>query len=139
LADRARAEAGSEPVGSHHFLLALLGDPLSLGARLLESLGVTTEAVRDRVAAMGVSGTSDELPPPPAPSAVAPLFEVAIGGLTIRVDDEAMADELKAAIMRPVEAGLGGTEIEAAVRERLAEMLRPSPEPPAEGEAEGAS
>jgi ATP-dependent Clp protease ATP-binding subunit ClpA len=93
LADRARAEAGAERLGTQHFLLAILADGQSLGARLLQSFGVTEEAVRDRVASMGVVGTSDELPPPVA---ARPGFEVSLGqGLTLRVDDDAVADQLK--------------------------------------------
>jgi ATP-dependent Clp protease ATP-binding subunit ClpA len=136
--ERAKAEAGSEPLGSHHYLLAVLGDSSSLGARLLQSFGVTEEALHDRLGSMGVVGTSDELPPPPPAPAGAPAparFEMAFGGLTIRVDDEAMAAELQAAIMRPVEAGLGPSAVEEAVRERLADMLRPPPQ----GEGEGDS
>jgi ATP-dependent Clp protease ATP-binding subunit ClpA len=134
--DRAKAEAGSEPLGSHHYLLAVVGDSSSLGGRLLQSFGVTEEAVRDRLGSMGVVGTTDELlPPAPAAAAPAPArFEMTFGGLTIRVDDEVMAAELQAAIMRPVEAGLGPSAVEEAVRERLAEMLRPPPQGEGGGE-----
>jgi ATP-dependent Clp protease ATP-binding subunit ClpC len=136
--DRAKAEAGSEPLGSHHYLLAVLGDSSSLGGRLLQSFGVTDEAVRDRLGSMGVVGTSDELLPPPSPAPPPPpaKLELTFGGLTVRVDDDAMAAELQAAIVSNLQGTVGPTDMEAALRDRLADMLRPPPQPDADGDGD---
>jgi ATP-dependent Clp protease ATP-binding subunit ClpC len=64
LGTRAKSAAGGDPVGTHHYLLGLLEDPHCLAARILESLGVTKEAVAARVQEMGADGTTDELPTP---------------------------------------------------------------------------
>jgi ATP-dependent Clp protease ATP-binding subunit ClpA len=54
--------AGTQPVGSHHLLLAALGDPDTAAARVLVALGVHLDEARDALRAVDVTGTSDELP-----------------------------------------------------------------------------
>src|SRR5207247_11320353 len=58
----ARAAAGDEPVRSADVLLGVLGVESSMAAQVMASLGISMPAVRERVAQVGVAGTSDELP-----------------------------------------------------------------------------
>ena len=61
LAEAARL-AGNQPVGSHHLLLAALGDPDSAAARTLSGLGVDVDQAREALRNAEVAGTSDEQP-----------------------------------------------------------------------------
>jgi hypothetical protein len=61
LSEAARL-AGSQPVGSHHLLLAALADPRTAAARTLVALGVDLDRARDALLVTDVTGTSDELP-----------------------------------------------------------------------------
>jgi ATP-dependent Clp protease ATP-binding subunit ClpC len=61
LSEAARL-AGSGPVGSHHLLLAAIGDPNSAAARALAAHGVDLDQVRAAVQSADISGTSDEQP-----------------------------------------------------------------------------
>jgi len=54
--------AGSQPVGSHHLLLAAIGDPDTAAARALAALGVDLEQAREALRTANVTGTSDEQP-----------------------------------------------------------------------------
>jgi ATP-dependent Clp protease ATP-binding subunit ClpC len=54
--------AGSQPVGSHHLLLAALGDPDTAAARALAALGIDLEQAREALRTADVTGTSDEQP-----------------------------------------------------------------------------
>jgi ATP-dependent Clp protease ATP-binding subunit ClpC len=54
--------AGSQPVGSHHLLLAALADPESAASRALSEFGVTLEPLKDALRKADVTGTSDEQP-----------------------------------------------------------------------------
>ena len=54
--------AGLQPVGSHHLLLAALGDPDSAAARALAALGVDLDQAREALRSADVAGTSDEPP-----------------------------------------------------------------------------
>jgi ATP-dependent Clp protease ATP-binding subunit ClpA len=54
--------AGSEPIGSHHLLLAALEDPASAAARTLAGLGVDLDQAREALRTVDVTGTSDEQP-----------------------------------------------------------------------------
>ncbi len=91
LRTRAVARAGAEPLGSHHFLAALLEDPNCLAARVLESLGVTRTAVEVRVAELGTAGSTDAMPDPPGP-AVFPLG----AGMALTIGDDDLAAQAKA-------------------------------------------
>jgi ATP-dependent Clp protease ATP-binding subunit ClpA len=61
LSEAARL-AGSRPVGSHHLLLAALGDPDTAAARALAALGVDLDQAREALRTADVTGTSDEQP-----------------------------------------------------------------------------
>src|ERR1022692_708895 len=61
LSEAARL-AGSQPVGSHHLLLAALGDPDTAAARALASLGIDLNQAREALRNADVTGTSDEQP-----------------------------------------------------------------------------
>jgi ATP-dependent Clp protease ATP-binding subunit ClpA len=61
LSDAARL-AGSQPVGSHHLLLAALGDPDTAAARALAGLGIDLDQARNALRTADVTGTSDEQP-----------------------------------------------------------------------------
>jgi len=54
--------AGSQPVGSHHLLLAALGDPDTAAARALAALGVDLDQAKEALRGVDVTGTSDEPP-----------------------------------------------------------------------------
>ena len=54
--------AGSQPVGSHHLLLAAIADPEAAAARALAALGVDLDQARAALRAADVTGTSDEQP-----------------------------------------------------------------------------
>ena len=54
--------AGSQPVGSHHLLLAALADPDSAASRALTAFGVTLEPLKEALRKVDVTGTSDEQP-----------------------------------------------------------------------------
>ena len=54
--------AGTQPVGSHHLLLASLADPGTAAARALAALGMDLDQVKEALRGMDVTGTSDELP-----------------------------------------------------------------------------
>jgi ATP-dependent Clp protease ATP-binding subunit ClpC len=61
LSEAARL-AGSQPVGSHHLLLAALSDPDTAAARALATLGVDLDQAREALRGADVTGTSDEPP-----------------------------------------------------------------------------
>ncbi len=54
--------AGSQPVGSHHLLLAAIADPEAAAARALSALGVDLDRARAALRNADVAGTSDEQP-----------------------------------------------------------------------------
>jgi ATP-dependent Clp protease ATP-binding subunit ClpC len=54
--------AGSQPVGSHHLLLATLADANSAAARVLTQLGVDIDQAKEALRGADVAGTSDEQP-----------------------------------------------------------------------------
>jgi len=61
LSEAARL-AGTKPVGSHHLLLAALGDPDTAAAKALTALGVDLDQAREALRSADVTGTSDEPP-----------------------------------------------------------------------------
>jgi ATP-dependent Clp protease ATP-binding subunit ClpC len=61
LAEAARLAQGAL-VGSHHLLLAALGDPESAAARVFARLGVDLDRAKEALRTADVTGTSDELP-----------------------------------------------------------------------------
>jgi ATP-dependent Clp protease ATP-binding subunit ClpA len=60
--DEAHRIAGDAAVGSHHLLLATLGDPMSAAAKALTGLGVDLDAAREALRQVDIAGTTDELP-----------------------------------------------------------------------------
>jgi ATP-dependent Clp protease ATP-binding subunit ClpA len=54
--------AGTQPVGSHHLLLAALADPDTAAARALAALGVDLDQAREALRGADITGTSDEPP-----------------------------------------------------------------------------
>ena len=101
-ADRSLSEAarlaGSRPVGSHHLLLAALGDPDTAAARALAALGVDLDHAREALRSAEVTGTSDE--PPEEAGRRQMLIRVTDRQLTIEATD-------------PVIVGLGRAALEA--------------------------
>jgi ATP-dependent Clp protease ATP-binding subunit ClpC len=61
LSEAARL-AGAQPVGSHHLLLAVLGDPDTAAARALVAIGLDVEQAKEALRTVDVTGTSDEPP-----------------------------------------------------------------------------
>jgi len=61
LSEAARL-AGSQPVGSHHLLLAALADADTAAARALAALGVDLDQAKQALRSADVTGTSDEPP-----------------------------------------------------------------------------
>ena len=125
LQDRAKATAGVNPIGSQHYLLALLEDPNCLAARVLSSLGVTLDAAAARIRDIGVAGTTDEvLPPAPPPTPRGkPAATFTFGDhVTLTVDDPAMAATIVKALQ---ESGEGETaeERSAAVGSIVASIV----------------
>jgi hypothetical protein len=60
--DEAARLAGGGPVGSHHLVLAALGDPGTAAARALTALGIDLDQARAALLAADVTGSTDELP-----------------------------------------------------------------------------
>lgn len=60
LGVEARRLAGSGPVGTHHYLLALVAQEDSAGAKALAALGATREAVEQKLEDLDLDATSDE-------------------------------------------------------------------------------
>ena len=77
----ARRLAGKDPLSTYHYLQALLEE--GVAARILEALGVTSDAVAEQYAALGTAGTSDES-----------TVTVEVGGDTFTVTPE-QAEELR--------------------------------------------
>jgi ATP-dependent Clp protease ATP-binding subunit ClpA len=97
LSEAARL-AGSTPVGSHHLLLAAIGDPNSAAARALTAHGLDVDRVRAAAEAADITGTSDEQP-----------AEAGRRKLRIRVSDEQLTIE----VTDPVLVALGQDAIAA--------------------------
>jgi Clp amino terminal domain, pathogenicity island component len=58
--EQARQLAGDAPVGSHHLLLAALGNPSSAAAKALTGLGIDLGRAIDALRTVDVTGTADE-------------------------------------------------------------------------------
>ena len=94
LAEAARL-AGSQPLGSHHLLLAALVDPDSAAARTLTALGVNLDQAREALRHAEVAGTSDEQPEQRGRRQMA--VRVTDGGLVLEVTDPALQALARAA------------------------------------------
>ena len=84
LSEAARL-AGSQPVGSHHLLLATLADPDTAASRALAALGVNLEKARQALRGVDVTGTTDE--PPEEAGRRQMTIHVADGRLTLQATD----------------------------------------------------
>jgi ATP-dependent Clp protease ATP-binding subunit ClpC len=84
--------AGGGPVGSHHLVLAALGDPGTAAARALAALGIDLNQARAALRAADVAGSTDELPQ-----------EAGRRQLQVRVTGDSLTMELT----DPVIVGLG--------------------------------
>jgi len=107
LSEAARL-AGSRPVGSHHLLLAAIGDPNSAAARALAAHGVDIDQVKAAARAADISGTSDEQPAEAGRRQL--RIRIIDDLLTVEVTDPALV-ELGGAAVRALgeEAGPAGT------------------------------
>ena len=138
LDDRAKRWAGVNAVGSQHYLLALLEDPNCLAARVLSSLGVTSDAALARIRDIGDAGTSDEIVPPPSSSATGggKAFRFRLGtGVEVHVDDPELAKSLAVALADVSKQGAAGTDVGALVGSIVADAVTAPAEPEAEEEA----
>ena len=95
LAEAARL-AGSQPVGSHHLLLAALADPDSAAARTLTALGVNLDEASEALRHAEVAGTSDEQPEERGRRQM--TVRVTGGGLVLEVTDPALQALARAAV-----------------------------------------
>jgi hypothetical protein len=92
----ARRLAGSAPVASHHFLLALLQQHDSVAAKALESMGVTAETLEQKVAEIEPAGTSDETPEQAGARRIGMRVEGKL--VMLEIDDPALAESLEKAM-----------------------------------------
>jgi ATP-dependent Clp protease ATP-binding subunit ClpA len=107
LSEAARL-AGSRPVGSHHLLLAALGDPDTAAAKALAALGVDLDQAREALRGADVTGTSDE--PPEEAGRRQMVIQVTDEKLTIEATDPVIVDAGRAALRAlGDEAGASGT------------------------------
>ena len=95
LSEAARL-AGSQPVGSHHLLLAALADPDTAAARALSALGVDLDQARGALRSADVTGTSDELPEEAGRRQM--LVHVSGERLTVEAADPAIIEAGQAAL-----------------------------------------
>jgi ATP-dependent Clp protease ATP-binding subunit ClpA len=95
LSEAARL-AGTKPVGSHHLLLAALGDPDSAAAKALTALGVDLDQAREALTSADVTGTSDE--PPEEAGRRQMVVHVTDGKLTIEATDPVIVEAGRAAL-----------------------------------------
>ena len=97
LGDAARL-AGGGPVGSHHLVLAALGDPGTAAARALTALGIDLEQARAALREADVTGSTDELPQ-----------EAGRRQMQIRVTEDSLTIDLR----DPLIVGLGRAALAA--------------------------
>jgi hypothetical protein len=107
----ARRLAGSAPVASHHYLLALLQQDDSVAAKALESMGVTSETLQQRVAEIEPAGTSDETPEEAGARRVGLRVEGKL--VMLEIDDPELAESLEKAMAGRKVRLIKGTDPEA--------------------------
>jgi ATP-dependent Clp protease ATP-binding subunit ClpA len=88
--------AGSQPVGSHHLLLAALADPDTAAARALAALGVDLDQAREALRSTDITGTSDE--PPEQAGRRQMVIQVTGERLTIEAADPVIIEAGRAAL-----------------------------------------
>ncbi|HUC57328.1 MAG TPA: Clp protease N-terminal domain-containing protein [Streptosporangiaceae bacterium] len=89
--------AGTQPVGSHHLLLAALTDPDTAASRALAALGVDLEQAKAALETVDVTGTSDEQPEEAGRRQM--IINVTDEKLTIELSDPAIIKTAKAALL----------------------------------------
>ena len=100
--------AGTQPVGSHHLLLAALADPDTAAARALAMLGVDLDQAKEALRAVDVTGTSDEQPEEAGRRQM--VIHVADDRITIEATDPITVEAGRAALDALADqAGQGGT------------------------------
>jgi ATP-dependent Clp protease ATP-binding subunit ClpC len=107
----ARRLAGSGPVGSHHYLLALLNDEQSVAAKALEGLGVTRQSLKEKLDAIEPAGTTDETPEEAGARRISLRVEGRL--LTLEIDDADLAASLEKAMVGRTVRIITGTDPEA--------------------------
>ncbi len=103
--------AGTQPVGSHHLLLAALADPNSAAAKALSALGVDLDQARDALRGADVTGTSDEQPEEAGRRQM--VIHVAEDKLTIEASDAGIIEAGRAALFA---IGGGETTLPGTIR-----------------------
>jgi len=110
LSEAARL-AGSQPVGSHHLLLAALADPDTAAARALAALGVDLDQAKEALRSTDVTGTSDEQPEEAGRRQM--VIHVTDDRLTIEAADPVIVEAGRAALQalgdQAGQAGQAGT------------------------------
>ncbi len=114
-AARASAEAhrlaGGGAVGSQHYLLGLLQDQQSLAAKVLSSLGVTSETIEAKLTEMEPAGTSDETPEQAGARRIGMRVEGKL--IMLEIDDPELAESLESAMVGRKVRIIRGTDPEA--------------------------
>ena len=95
LSEAARL-AGAQPVGSHHLLLAALGDPDTAAARALAALGVDLDQAKEALRSADITGTTDE--PPEEAGRRQMVIRVTGEKVTIEASDAAIIATAQAAL-----------------------------------------
>ncbi len=88
--------AGTQPVGSHHLLLAALADPDTAAARALAALGVDLDQAKEALRGVDITGTSDE--PPEEAGRRQMVIRVTGERVTIEAADPAIIEAGRAAL-----------------------------------------
>ncbi|MGI8984203.1 MAG: Clp protease N-terminal domain-containing protein [Acidimicrobiales bacterium] len=107
----ARRMAAGSPVGSHHLLLAMVQQQDSMAAKVLEDLGVTAEALQERLAQIEPAGTSDETPEEAGARRVGLRVEGKL--VMLEIDDPELAASLEKAMTGRKVRVIRGTDPEA--------------------------
>jgi ATP-dependent Clp protease ATP-binding subunit ClpA len=107
----ARRLAGGSPVGSHHYLLGLLAAEDSLAAKALAELGVSRQALEQKLTELDPAGTSDETPEEAGARRIRMRVEGKV--LTLEVDDPELATSLEQAMVGRKVRIISGTDPEA--------------------------
>jgi hypothetical protein len=90
--EEARRLAGELPVGTHHVVSAILQDHESLGAKALEALGVTADALDAELARLSPADTTDELPEEAGARRI--RVEILDNAVAVFVEDDALRERL---------------------------------------------
>jgi ATP-dependent Clp protease ATP-binding subunit ClpA len=137
LTEAAR-QAGEQPIGSQHLLLAALADSDSAAARALTSLGVDLEQAREALRGADVAGTTDEQPEEAGRRRM--VIHVAEDKLTIEAADPLIVATAHAALRALGEQAVAAGEIRGdqpggavlgavwrELRESLTRLQEPAP------------